>query len=219
MSAFVACQTGDGEIDDTPIGGEPTVIEQVTAEIETSTRVSALIGSDEEFSAFWGTKDKIAITDLTKSSEFTIKRGAGSVNGTFAGSFAPSAETLYAVYPSSAVSLSSGKVVAKIPAEQNYSSARGTDVKDKVVLVGSANGSTDFILSPAAAVVLFDITLPAEREIWSVTVESEKVGIAGKGSIELGSGVIRDLDTKTLCLTIRHVLRVRTQPVGHLLRL
>ena len=200
MSAFVACQTGGGEIDDTPIGGEPTVIEQVTAEIEASTRVSALIGSDEEFSVFWGAKDKIAITDLTKSSEFTIKRGAGSVNGTFAGSFAPSAETLYAVYPSSAVSLSSGKVVAKIPAEQNYSSARGTDVKDKVVLVGSANGSTDFILSPAAAVVLFDITLPAEREIWSVTVESEKVGIAGKGSIELGSGVIRDLDAKSLVL-------------------
>ena len=199
MLAVVACKKNDSQIDEKPVEGV-TTIEQVTAQIDTQTRVSALIDSNGDFSAYWGSSDKIAVTDLSKSATFIIKRGAGSVNGLFAGNFEPSKETIYAIYPSSAVLLSSGKVVASIPAEQSYSSARGADLKEKVLLVGSAKESTDFILSPAAAVLLFDITLPAEREIWTVTVESEKVGIAGKGSIELGSGIIRDLEAKSLVL-------------------
>lgn len=196
----VGCKGDNGEIDDQEPVVTPTAITQVTATIDCSTRASALIGADDEASMFWSSGDKIAVTNLTKSANFTIKRGLGSVTGEFAGTLDVAKGPLYVLYPASSAALTDGKLSMTIPVEQSYAPARGTNLGDKILLAGSAAEGTEFTVRPAAAMVVFDITLPQERTINAVTMTSEDVAIAGKGLINLESGVVADTDSKTLTL-------------------
>ena len=91
----VGCKGDNGEIDDQEPVVTPTAITQVTATIDCSTRASALIGADDEASIFWSNGDKIAVTNLSKSANFTIKRGVGNVTGEFAGTLDVANGSLY----------------------------------------------------------------------------------------------------------------------------
>lgn len=195
-----ACSTGGDEVTDDPQVEVPTSLTQVTATIDTSTRASALINANDDFAAYWSSSDKILITDLAKSATFSIKSGQGSVTATFTGSFEPSKEVLYAAHPATSASMASGKVSLKIPTEQNYAPARGTDLKDKVVMLGQFNDNNSFTFTPAAAIVRFNITLPAERTIRSVTVNSQGVAVAGNGVADFEQGMITNLSSKSLTL-------------------
>lgn len=199
----MSCTDNGEEIDK---GGDvvsPTTITSVTAVIDNQTRASAVIGADENLQVFWSGSDKIAITDFTKKSTFSIKKGAGSVTGTFSGTFEVGNQALYAAYPASAVTTTDAGVKLTIPSSQSYVVARGTDLKDKLLLVGEATteDNQNFTLSMAAAVLQFDVTLQAEREIRSITMTAEQCGFVGEGMVDFSTGSINQVNGKSLTLS------------------
>ena len=196
----VACTKGGGEVDEQEPVVTPTALTQVTATIDCTTRASALIGANGESSIFWSSGDKVVVTDLAKSATFSIKRGQGSVTGTFTGTLEATKNSIYLLYPASSTTLNGGKLSMTIPAEQSFAAARGTNLNDKILLVGSADEGDQVVVSPAAAMVKFDITLPQERTINAVTMTSD-VAIAGKGLVNLESGTVSGVDSKSLTLT------------------
>ena len=196
----VACTKGGGEVDEQEPVVTPTALTQVTATIDCTTRASALIGANGESSMFWSSGDKVVVTDLAKSATFSIKRGQGSVTGTFTGTLEATKNSIYLLYPASSTTLNGGKLSMTIPAEQSFAAARGTNLNDKILLVGSTDEGDQVVVSPAAAMVKFDITLPQERTINAVTMTSD-VAIAGKGLVNLESGTVSDVDSKSLTLT------------------
>ena len=196
----VACTKGGGEVDEQEPVVTPTALTQVTATIDCTTRASALIGANGESSMFWSSGDKVVVTDLAKSATFSIKRGQGSVTGTFTGTLEATKNSIYLLYPASSTTLNGGKLSMTIPAEQSFAAARGTNLNDKILLVGSTDEGDQVVVSPAAAMVKFDITLPQERTINAVTMTSD-VAIAGKGLVNLESGVVSGVDSKSLTLT------------------
>lgn len=200
LALFAGCKGGDEGIDDEPVTPPQTEITQVTATINNTTRASGLIDSNDDMSIFWSSSDKIMLTDLTKSAVFSIKRGQGTTTGTFAGTFAPSKEVVYSVYPSSASSFASGKVSVTIPTEQSYAPARGADLKDKLMMFGTSQDNSEFSFTPATAYIRFDITLPEERSINAVTINAEQVAIAGAGVADFEQGAITNPASKTLTL-------------------
>lgn len=123
----------------------------------------------------WGTGDKVALTDLTTSAEFKLKQGTGTTAASFSGSLSTSAEKLYAVYPADAAKVDGGKLSVTVPTTQNFSqSAAG-----RFVMLANSADNSNFTFIPTIAVVYLDITLPAERTIRAVTINSEQSGIAG----------------------------------------
>ena len=196
----VACTKGGGEVDEQEPVVTPTALTQVTATIDCTTRASALIGANGESSMFWSSGDKVVVTDLAKSATFSLKRGQGSVTGTFTGTLEATKNSIYLLYPVSSTTLNGGKLSMTIPAEQSFAAARGINLNDKILLVGSTDEGDQVVVSPAAAMVKFDITLPQERTINAVTMTSD-VAIAGKGLVNLESGIVSDVDSKSLTLT------------------
>ncbi|MBQ2423604.1 MAG: hypothetical protein II262_02270, partial [Alistipes sp.] len=202
----VACTKGGGEVDEQEPVVTPTALTQVTATIDCTTRASALIGANGESSMFWSSGDKVVVTDLAKSATFSIKRGQGSVTGTFTGTLEATKNSIYLLYPASSTTLNGGKLSMTIPAEQSFAAARGTNLNDKILLVGSTDEGDQVVVSPAAAMVKFDITLPQERTINAVTMTSD-VAIAGKGLVNLESGIVSDVDSKSLTLTFTNPVK------------
>ncbi len=200
---FAQCTETENGIDEPIGGGDSVEITQVNASIS-ATRTSALISSGQ-MQIYWSSSDKISITDLEKSAVFSLKSGAGTTNGIFAGSIEKASSDkspAYAIYPSSSVATTtSGGLKATLPASQSYVSVRGKDVKDRHLLFASSTDWENFEFAPAAATVVFDITMPEQTTITSVAMRATDCYLTGAGTVDVTTGVIGVTDNKTLTLT------------------
>ena len=209
---FAQCTNTEGDIDNEDIGGGESVkITSVNATIS-STRTSALINSGQ-MNIYWSSSDKISITNVEKSAVFSLNSGAGTTKGVFTGSLelgSADKETLYALYPSSSmVAAGSGGLKATLPSSQSYVSVRGTDVKDRHLLFGVSSDMENFDFVPAAASVMFDITMPEQTTINSITMRADECNLTGTGIVDTATGAIGVTDNKTLTLTYAN------PPKGH----
>ena len=198
LLAFSCTKTG-GELDNEQSTDQTTEITSVVGKI-VNTRVSSTIVGDD-FQSFWSTSDKIALTDLKSRAVFTLKSGAGAANGTFTGKLEAANSNLYAVYPASTATLSNGALRVTIPAEQRFSTAKGSNLGDKVVLLATSADNQTFDFNIAGAIINYDITLHPDREIRSVTVVTEQVGVAGVSSIDVEQCKLLSSSGKKLTLT------------------
>ena len=144
----------------------------------------------------WGTGDKVAVTDLTTTAEFKLKQGTGTTAAQFTGSLSTAADVLYAVNPVDAIKVNGGKLTVTVPTTQNFNhSANG-----RFVLVGRSEDKSNFAVVPTVAVVYFDITLPAERTIRALTINSECGGIAGSCGVEGSTLALLEPSSNSLTL-------------------
>ena len=212
LSLFVACNTGGEDIppvdEPNPDQTTTTSITEISARIDNATRAAVVVDSDD-YSAYWSKSDALFVTDMSSSANFTLTSGEGSISGKFAGKLESEKQTLYALYPASAVSLKTGVFSLTIPTEQTYAPVRSSNVKDKIVLFGSSSDRQNFTMTNAAATVLFDITLPEDEVIKSVTMTSENVGIAGSCKLALATPYAYGAASKSLTLSYP------SQPKGH----
>ena len=185
--ALCGC-TGGGNVDEPnnqPSKSKVTLINAVIDPLELT-----------DPSPVWGTGDKVAVTDLTTLTEFKLKQGTGTTAAEFTGSLTTSAEALYAVNPTNAAKVNGGKLTVTVPTTQNFNhSANG-----RFVLVGSSNDLSNFTFVPTVAVVYFDITLPAERTIRALTINSESDGIAGACGVDLTTLALLEPSSKSITL-------------------
>lgn len=203
LLSITSCSKSDNGITDEPIVTPPSEeITTITAKINNNTRASAIVSSDN-LMAYWSESDKLLVTNLTQQSTFTLANGAGSANGRFNGSIQAGGQPLYALYPTTAATIGSGCINITIPQTQSYSAQKGNNLKDKVVLFGSSseNDNTNVALSVVVSAVRFDITLPKEREIRSVTMTSEQKGFVGASTLDITSATMLSAESKSLTLT------------------
>ena len=197
LAIFCALSCTKGGVDN---GGDaPTRITSVEASLESSTRASMAVSSTL-LQPKWSSGDKLCVTDLAAKTSFNLRAGSGSAKGTFVGTFGTTNSTLYAAYPTSAVEVNSGIVKMTIPAEQSYSSTKTANLGDKLQFFGKIDEQQQAEMSPIAAFVQFDITLPAECEIRAVTMTTEHLGITGEGTVILDSASLESGDKTTLTL-------------------
>lgn len=179
----------------------PSEISSIVAKIDNSTRVSAVLGNDDKSSIFWSAEDELMLTNRAKIAKFTLTEGDGSNSATFAGGMEVGTTPVYGIYPYSSASLSSSSaVLATIPEVQTYASSRGVNLKDKLVLFGKSSDNKTFSFSPVGAIVRFNVRLHEGREIRSVTMRVERMGLAGEGEIDLASGAMGTPDSKSVTL-------------------
>lgn len=213
LSFFVACTGGEDipEVNDpNPDQGTSSTITSINAKIEGSTRASVIVESNGNYQGYWSKGDALFVTDLTKSATFTLTSGEGGIRGVFGGNLESSKSTLYALYPADKASLNGSYFSYTIPSEQTFSPVRGTVVKDKLLLFGKSTDGSNFNLSNPAAVIRFNITLPEDEVIKSVTMTTEQTGITGKGSLTLSSSQATAADTKSLKLTYTNTPKGKT---------
>ncbi|MBQ9963130.1 MAG: hypothetical protein IJO90_07155 [Alistipes sp.] len=118
LSLFVACNTGGEDIppvdEPNPDQTTTTSITEISARIDNATRAAVVVDSDD-YSAYWSKSDALFVTDMSSSANFTLTSGEGSISGKFAGKFESEKQTIYALYPASAVSLKTGVFSLTIP--------------------------------------------------------------------------------------------------------
>lgn len=194
----VAVDDGKDDVIDTPT---TTVISSVTAKISNHTRTTGYLGQTS-FQAYWSDGDKITVSDLSKTANFTLVDGSGSVSGKFEGSFEPGNNRIYAVYPAHSTTITNSGFRVTIPEKQTYSASRTIKLDDKLILLGrSTDDNKTFNMSLATSIINFDINLTSEREIKSVKVYSDDYGICGSGLINVTTGAVYSTMLKELTLT------------------
>ncbi len=169
--ALCGCTDGGGVDEPTgPTSGKITSINAVIdpADLDTPTPL-------------WTIGDKVAVTDLKSVAEFKLKQGGGTTSAAFTGTLSTSAEKIYAAYPASAAKVEGGKLSLTVPTQQNFTNS----VDGRFVMLASSTDRGNFTFIPTVAVTYFDITLPADRTIRAVTINSEQGGIAGSCTTDL----------------------------------
>ncbi|MBQ2992522.1 MAG: calcineurin-like phosphoesterase C-terminal domain-containing protein [Alistipes sp.] len=180
----------------------PSELTSIVAKIDNQTRVSATVGADETVRMFWSATDELLVTDRAKMATFKLTSGDGSNTATFSGGLAIGDKPIYALYPATSANLgASGKVLVSIPEEQTYSAVRGANLKDKLVLFGHSEDNQTFEFTPAGSIIRFDVKLHEGREIRSVKMSIERLGLTGEGEVDLASGSIGVTDTKSVTLS------------------
>ena len=213
LALVVACNTGEDipTVDNPdPIPGASDTVTSINAKIEGSTRASLVVESDGDYQGYWSKGDALFVTDMSKSATFTLASGDGGVKGTFTGSLTSDSSTLYALYPATNASLNGSYITYTIPTAQTFSPVLGTNIKDKVLFFGKSTDRENFTMTSIAAVIRFNITLPADEVIKSVTMTTEQLNIAGKGSFTLANQQALSANSKTLTLTYANQPKGRT---------
>ena len=204
LALVVACNTGEDipTVDNPdPIPGASDTVTSINAKIEGSTRASLVVESDGDYQGYWSKGDALFVTDMSKSATFTLASGDGGVKGTFTGSLTSDKSTLYALYPATNASLNGSYITYTIPTAQTFTPVQGSNIKDKVLFFGKSTDRENFTMTNIAAVIRFNITLPADEVIKSVTMTTEQLNIAGKGSFTLANQQALSANSKTLTLT------------------
>lgn len=205
MVLTVACSTGGDdipEIDNTnPEQGTGSVVTSVNALIGGYSRAAVVIESNGNYQGYWSKSDALFVTDMSKSATFTLSSGDGGTKGTFSGSLESQNKVLYALYPASEVSMNGTYFNYTIPVEQSYNPVRGANVKEKLLLFGKTTDGENFTMTNAAAVVRFDITLPADEVINSVTMTTEQTKIAGSCSMTIANPYANATGSNTITLS------------------
>lgn len=190
----------DGGGDDVNIS-TPSELTSIVAKIDNVTRVSAVVGKDDSATMYWSATDELLLTNRAQSAQFTLSEGDGNVLATFTGSMNTGSIPIYGVYPYSAASVtSSASVMATIPEVQTHSSARGVNIKDKLILFGTTKDNATFEFAPIGSIIRFDVRLHEEREIRSVVMSVERFGLTGEGEINLATGAIGVTDGRSVTL-------------------
>ncbi len=193
-----ACAESTPEMDGPEPEQTPSTITSVVGQIENQTRASAIFGADDLLQVYWSSSDKVVLTDLTQKSTFTLKSGSGTTKATFTGSLEEGEAPIYAAYPFSAATVANNRLRLTVPTKQTYVSARGIDLKNKILLFATTEDNQTFTFTPAASAIKFDITLPAERVVRTVTMTADQVNIAGMGNVDVETGALTATNSKTL---------------------
>lgn len=205
MVLTVACSTGGDdipEIDNTnPEQGTGSVVTSVNALIGGYSRAAVVIESNGNYQGYWSKDDELFVTDMRNSALFTLSSGEGGTKGRFSGSLESQNKVLYALYPASEVSMNGTYFNYTIPVEQSYNPVRGANVKEKLLLFGKTTDGENFTMTNAAAVVRFDITLPADEVINSVTMTTEQTKIAGSCSMTIANPYANATGSNTITLS------------------
>lgn len=201
----IACNKGDEVIppvDDPSSGQTPSgAVTSISARFDNSTRASVIVQASGDYQSYWSQNDALLVTDMEKMATFTISSGEGSVSATFSGSLQSTKTPLYAVYPAAGVSLNKNNFSCNIPAAQTFTPKRGTDLKDKVVMFGKSTDGQNFTMSNVASILRFDITLPSDEVIKSLTMTTDNLNIAGKCRFNVSQQSLTLADSKSLTLT------------------
>lgn len=205
MVLTVACSTGGDDIPEidnpNPEQGTGSVVTSVNALIGGYSRAAVVIESNGNYQGYWSKDDELFVTDMRNSALFTLSSGEGGTKGRFSGSLESQNKVLYALYPASEVSMNGTYFNYTIPVEQSYNPVRGANVKEKLLLFGKTTDGENFTMTNAAAVVRFDITLPADEVINSVTMTTEQTKIAGSCSMTIANPYANATGSNTITLS------------------
>ena len=205
MVLTVACSTGGDDIPEidnpNPEQGTGSVVTSVNALIGGYSRAAVVIESNGNYQGYWSKDDELFVTDMRNSALFTLSSGEGGTKGRFSGSLESQNKVLYALYPASEVSMNGTYFNYTIPVEQSYNPVRGANVKEKLLLFGKTIDGENFTMTNAAAVVRFDITLPADEVINSVTMTTEQTKIAGSCSMTIANPYANATGSNTITLS------------------
>ena len=193
----VACSHIDEQIDSVDGMTITTIDGYINDDLS---RTYAETGADGSIRMLWSPDDCIVVTDLAAAAEFKLKSGADTQHGVFSGSIVSLSQSMYAVYPASAVEIDGQDMKVKLPPVQVYTPAADVNVESRNLMVGSTTNATNFAFRTVASIARFAVTVPEKEVISSVKMRVEDGYLSGTGKVDLQSRTLGAVDKREVTL-------------------
>lgn len=188
-------------------GKDRITIEQIGLSLDAPQQTkTTLTYTDGKIKSRWMEGDKVLVSDLSSSSEWTVSKTSTTASATtsvFVGSITTSAPDIYAIYPSSEAKLSSGVLSVNLRPQQDAQSQNILDLKAAAIPSSEAGRqNTDFPMANLTSIVKLKLTLP--QTLGGVSLEGEKIlsfSLMGCGVNLAGDNISLDLKSSRPQLT------------------